>query len=236
MSAHEFDAHADSYRQTLDEALAMGGGDSLYYAARKFDALRAFMAERTRATPTAVLDFGCGTGTNLPFLRELFADAALHGVDVSSRSLELAGERGIRGCQLTPYDGQTLPFEPAVFDLVVVSNVLHHIEPSQRAATLEEIAHCMKPGGLLVVFEHNPANPVTRKVVQDCPFDVGVTLVRPQEIQSTLGELGYRITDLWNIIFVPAALKTLKATERYLRRLPLGAQYALFAEWQGRRP
>lgn len=30
MSAHEFDAHADIYRQTLDDALAIGGGDSLY--------------------------------------------------------------------------------------------------------------------------------------------------------------------------------------------------------------
>ncbi|WP_342131815.1 class I SAM-dependent methyltransferase [Hydrogenophaga sp. OTU3427] len=233
MSAHEFDAHADSYRQTLDDALAMGGGDSLYYAERKFAALRAFMAERSRATPTAVLDFGCGTGTNLPFLRELFADAALYGVDVSSRSLELAGERHVPDCQLTSYDGKTLPFDGAKFDVVVVSNVLHHIEPPHRAATLKEIARCMKPGGLLVVFEHNPANPVTRKVVRDCPFDVGVTLVRQREIQAVLRELGYRVASLWNIIFVPAALKKMNPVERSLRWLPLGAQYALFAEWQG---
>lgn len=232
MTAQEFDAHADSYRQTLDDALALGGGDSLYYAERKFAALRDFMAEDSRATPTAILDFGCGTGTNLPFLRELFADTALYGVDVSSRSLELAQERHIPRCQLTSYDGKHLPFDEAKFDLVVVSNVLHHIEPTYRAETLKEISRCMKPGGLLVVFEHNPANPVTRKVVRDCPFDVGVTLVSQGEILKVLRGLDYRVASLWNIIFVPAALKKMNAVERSLRWLPLGAQYVLFAEWQ----
>lgn len=203
MPRHEFDAHADRYRQTLDQALAIGGGDSLYYAERKFDALRAYQAERLFTTPTAILDFGCGTGINLPFLRDLFADATLQGVDVSRRSLEVAAERPVRGCQLTPYDGKTLPFDRAIFDLVVVSNVLHHIEPSDRASTLKEIARCMKPGGLLAVFEHNPLNPVTRKVVRDCPFDAGVKLVKQREIQSILHAQGYRIADLWNSIFFP---------------------------------
>lgn len=233
MSEHEFDAHADSYRQTLDDALPMSGGDSLYYAERKFAALSAFVAKHSRATPTAILDFGCGTGTNLPFLRELFACAALYGVDVSRRSLEVAGERHIPDCELTSYDGKTLPFDGAKFDVVVVSNVLHHIDTAHRAATLKEIARCMKPGGLLVVFEHNPTNPVTRKVVRDCPFDVGVKLVSQREIQAVLRDLGFRVASLWHIIFVPAALKKINVVERILRWLPLGAQYVLFAEWQG---
>lgn len=233
MNAQEFDAHADNYRQTLDDALAIGGGDSLYYAERKFAALRDFMAEGLRTTPTVVLDFGCGTGTNLPFLRELFADSTLYGVDVSSRSLDLACERHIPNCYLNSYDGKHLPFEEAKFDLVIVSNVLHHIEPTCRAGTLKEISRCMKPGGLLVVFEHNPSNPVTRKVVRDCPFDVGVTLVSQREIQTVLRDLDYRVAKLWNIIFVPAALKKINALEHSLRWLPLGAQYVLFAERQG---
>lgn len=231
MSAHEFDAHADSYRQTLDRALAIGGGDSLYYAEQKFASLRAYQNERKRAAPNAILDFGCGTGTNLPFLRDLFPGAALQGVDVSHRSLEVASERQVIGCGLTIYDGVTLPFGDATFDMVVVSNVLHHIEPLDRATTLKEIARCLKPGGLLAIFEHNPLNPVTRKVVRDCPFDAGVTLVRPREIKSVLREQGYQIASFWNIIFFPAALKKLNAIEPQMRWLPLGAQYALFAEW-----
>lgn len=230
MTAQQFDAHADSYQQTLDDALALGGGDSLYYAERKFAALRDFMAKGACAMPTEILDFGCGTGTNLPFLRELFPGIPLHGVDVSNRSLEVAQERQIPGCHLTSYDGALLPFDNATFDLVVVSNVLHHIEPAYRAATLEEICRCIKPGGLLVVFEHNPANPVTRKVVRDCPFDVGVTLVTQREIRTMLHHSGYSNARFWNIIFFPAALKKIKAFERLLRWLPLGAQYALFAE------
>lgn len=85
------------------------------------------MAERSRATPMDILNFGCGTGANLSFLRELFAHTAMHGVDVSSRSLELAGERHIPYCQLTSYDRKTLPFDDAKFD-VVVYDVLYRIE------------------------------------------------------------------------------------------------------------
>lgn len=233
MSAPEFDAHADSYRQTLDRALAIGGGDSVYYAERKFAALSAYQNERPHTAPASILDFGCGTGTNLPFLRDLFPDAALQGVDVSQRSLEVSSGRQVPRCQLALYDGTILPFEAASFDMVVVSNVLHHIEPFDRASTLREIARCLKPGGLLAVFEHNPFNPVTRRVVRDCPFDAGVTLVRPREIKSILREQGYQIASLWNIIFFPAALKKLNAVEPQMRWLPLGAQYALFAEWPG---
>lgn len=158
MSAHEFDAHADSYRKTLDNALAISRGDGFYCAERKFAALRSFMAERSRATPTAILDFGCGAGTNLSFLREIFADPALYGEDVSSRSLELARERHIPGCQLTSYDGTSLPFDGAKFD-VVVSNLLHQVEPPHRAATLREISHCMKPGGLFGCARAQPYQP-----------------------------------------------------------------------------
>lgn len=232
MSANEFDAHADSYRHTLDRALAIGGGDSVYYAERKFAALKAFQRGYSHAAPASILDFGCGTGTNLPFLRALFPDAELYGVDVSHRSLDVAGERQVCRCQLTAYDGVTLPFNASIFDMVVVSNVLHHIEPSCRASTLEEIARCLRPGGLLAIFEHNPFNPLTRKVVRDCPFDAGVTLVRPREIKSVLGAQGYEVATFWNIIFFPAALKKLNAVEHQLRWIPLGAQYALFAKRQ----
>lgn len=233
MSEKEFDSFADDYRTILDGALSLGGGESAYYAERKFDSLRAFYHARPRRLPTAILDFGCGTGTNLPFLRNLFESATLHGVDVSGRSIELAQELRIPDCELHMYDGRVLPYESGKFDLVVISNVLHHIEPSARASTLKAISRCMRPGGLLAVFEHNPANPLTRKVVRDCPFDVGVTLVKPRELRSALTGLGYRMMDHWNIIFFPAVLKRLKFIEPSLRRLPLGAQYATFAEWEG---
>lgn len=138
MSAHEFDPHADNYRKTLEDALAIARGDSLSCAERKFAALRSFMAERSHATSNAILDFGCDTGTNLSFLREIFAYTALYGEDVPSRSMVLASERHIPDCQLTSYDGKSLPFDGAKFD-VVVSNVLHQVEPPRREATLREV-------------------------------------------------------------------------------------------------
>lgn len=229
MSEVDFDAHADRYDITLDETLAIGGGDGRYYAERKFSTLAAFCHGREHATPSEVLDFGCGTGTNLPFLRQLFPHAFLHGVDVSARSIEIAETRKIPDCRLLAYDGQSLPYRDGQFDMVVASNVLHHISPGDRFATILEISRCIKAGGLFAIFEHNPRNPLTRRIVRECPFDVGVTLVRARDVVDHVRQSGFEVIALWNIIFVPASIRRLNMVEPYLRWLPLGAQYSVFA-------
>jgi SAM-dependent methyltransferase len=225
----EFDEYSDNYRQTLELTLTSYGGESLYYAERKLLALRDFISDRARTKPRAVMEFGCGIGINLPFLRRLFTDASLHGVDVSKRSLQLASELNISNCQLTPYDGSTLPFIEEAFDLVVVFNVLHHIDPIHRLKTLEEISRCIEIGALLMIVEHNPYNFITRKLVRDCPFDNGVTLVKQREVHSLLRCLGYSEIEFWNITFIPSKLKIFSKIEKFFRWLPLGAQYAVFA-------
>ena len=50
------------------------------------------------------------------------------------------------------------------FDLVFVAGVFHHIPPEERQGAADAVAAHMAPGGSLVVFEHNPYNPVTRKL------------------------------------------------------------------------
>jgi SAM-dependent methyltransferase len=233
MNTPEFDSHADQYQQTLEKTLAIGGGDSLYYAERKFSALADYFREKKVTDPSAILDFGCGTGTNLPYLRSLFNDADLFGLDVSSRSIEVARDRAIANCSLNQYDGESIPYPPASFNLIVISNVLHHIDPREREGTLEQLSRCLRPGGVIAVFEHNPWNPLTRKIVKDCPFDVGVTLVQQSDLRKIFLGLNFEVSHLWNIVFFPAKLKALNGLERHLRWLPLGAQYCMISHWRG---
>ena len=40
--------------------------------------------------PASILDFGCGTGTNMPFLLNLNGVTSLLGVDISESSLNIA--------------------------------------------------------------------------------------------------------------------------------------------------
>jgi hypothetical protein len=60
--------------------------------------------------------------------------------------------------------------------------VLHHVPPADREALLARVATKLAPGGKLVVFEHNPWNPLTRKVVAECAFDADAVLLPPTEI------------------------------------------------------
>ena len=45
---------------------------------------------------------------------------------------------------------QDMPFETGLFDIVVASEVLEHIEPATRAQALAEIHRVLKPGGWLI--------------------------------------------------------------------------------------
>ena len=68
-------------------------------------------------------------------------------------------------------------------------DVLHHVRPSDRADLVGELATRLAPGGRLVVFEHNPLNPVTVNAVQACAFDADAVLLFPWEVTRLLDSL-----------------------------------------------
>ncbi len=52
-----------------------------------------------------------------------------------------------------------------------MAGILHHIRPEKRAGALAEASSKLRKGGSLVVFEHNPLNPLTTHAADSCPFD-----------------------------------------------------------------
>ena len=61
----------------------------------------------------------------------------------------------------------------------------------------------VRPGGLAVVFEHNPYNPLTRRVVRNCEFDEGVRLLRAGEVVRHLRGTGSEIVEQRYLQFTP---------------------------------
>jgi SAM-dependent methyltransferase len=175
-----------------------------------------------------VLDFGCGTGTNLPLLREALPDADIHGTDVSEKSLEIARALNVPACEVRLYDGGELPYPPRSFDLVMIANVLHHVPIAERTAVMKQIAAILSPEGIVAIFEHNPFNPVTRRIVRDCPFDRGVVLLPPREAKQLMLDAGVQVNRIDFLTFAPAALAFLRGIDGPLRWAPLGAQYAAY--------
>jgi hypothetical protein len=88
----------------------------------------------------------------------------------------------------------------------------------------------LKPGGCIAVFEHNPINPVTRRLVADCAFDEDAVLLSLRETRDLLTrETGLSVRDSGYSLFFPHPLRRLRFLEAILRWLPLGGQYYVVA-------
>jgi hypothetical protein len=85
----------------------------------------------------------------------------------------------------------------------------------------------LRPGGHVVVFEHNPLNPVTRRAVAACPFDDDAILLWPWQARSLLRRSGFDAVTLDYIVFFPKPLAFLRRLEPRLRGVALGAQQML---------
>jgi SAM-dependent methyltransferase len=171
----------------------------------------------------ALLDFGCGIG-NLTE-RLVGRCSEVHAYDPSARSLARARERA--PAAHIHDDAKTIP--KAHFATVVLSGVLHHVAPSARAELLHTVRGLLRPGGKIVVFEHNRLNPVTRRAVAACAFDDDAILLWPWEARGVLREAGFTSVRTDYIVFFPRALAFLRPLEPKLRRVILGAQQMILA-------
>lgn len=97
----------------------------------------------------SVLDAGCGYGREL----EHFSRIGLHavGTDLSRNMLRLA-KSGEPGLEVVSSEVMRLPFKDSVFDGIWCRGVLHHIEDSEVAGTIEELKRVLKPNGILFVL------------------------------------------------------------------------------------
>ena len=223
MKAHaekEFDRYAGSYEADLETSIpdALAEGD--YFAQYKIDILAARMSGRSQST---ILDFGCGVGLSLSLLRERFPASEVRGYDVSSESLKLARER-VGTVHLTD-DLDTLP--AAGFDIILAANVFHHIPPAERIDAFTRCHGLLRDGGRMFLFEHNPLNPVTRRVFERCSFDRDAEMIRRPEAIRLARSGGLVVVRADYTLFFPKQLSMLRPLERFLCRLPLGAQYCL---------
>ena len=217
----KFDSYADSYEGLHRSSVAASGEDPAYFHDYKIDCLR-----RKGLLRGPLLDYGCGTGN----LTERFARAhgdvdEVHGYDPSSRSLAEARERA-PSAQLHS-DVSTLPrFH---FATAVLSGVLHHVPVRERDDVLATVRGTLRPGGRIVVFEHNPLNPITRRAVAACPFDDDAILLWPWQARRLLRRAGFDEVRLDYIVFFPKQLAFLRGLEPRLHRVALGAQQMLVA-------
>ncbi|MGH7266100.1 MAG: class I SAM-dependent methyltransferase [Candidatus Rokuibacteriota bacterium] len=212
-----FDRFAGDYESHLDRTVRITGEGSEYFAEYKARYLASLVPPDF---PGKVLDFGCGPGLVAQFLGPLLPRAELHGYDESAEMVARFRERAGRGRFVA--DRRELDRD---YDLIVIANVLHHVPPDGRPAAVHQLGARLRPSGRLVVFEHNPVNPLTRWAVSRCPFDEGVQLLGPTETVGHLRSAGLDAPSVRYIVFFPRALSWCRPLESRLGWCPLGAQY-----------
>jgi SAM-dependent methyltransferase len=183
-----------------------------------------FIRERVPVGST-VLDVGCGTGVLAErLLREGYN---VTGADPFAAMLErmMAREPRIRAVQAT---GQCLPFADDTFDLTYSVAVMHHIaDPKDIRDTLLEMARVTKPGGHVLVWDHNPRNPYWPILMKRVPQDTGAERLIPErELVDGLAAGGAPVVELVPLGMMPdftprPLLGAVAALERVIERAPL---------------
>ena len=227
MSKAEFDRHAESYRALHQRNIAISGEDPEYFADYKMADFQRLACEAGLASDGRYLDFGSGIGASIvPFSKHM-PSARLVCADVSQESLSLSRQKHGDCVEYAWIRGERLPFAAAEFDGAFACCVFHHIPPDQHHRALAELHRALKPGGLLMIYEHNPYNPLTVRSVRNCPFDENAVLLTAAQAQRNARAAGFALDRCDYRVFFPALLARLRPLEQRLRWLPLGAQYFL---------
>lgn len=179
-----------------------------------------------------VLDLGCGDGKSAYYIDSLCDINSYVGIDISEKSIIKAKSRNINNTTFRAYDGKNIPYEDNSFDIVFIACVLHHIDVDNRQDILSECYRVLKKGGEIIIFEHNPNNPLTLKTVKDCPFDEGIVLQTARGLKKLLSSVKFECIKVCYTIFMPrkGVFKKLIGVEKYLKWCGLGGQYYIVAK------
>ncbi len=222
----QFDQFAGNYREVLDRAVAASGEGSAYFAEYKAQYLARILP---RHSFERVLEYGCGVGLLSGYLRQHLEPERLDGFDVSLESIaNIDPSLSDQGTFTSDRDRLR-----SDYTLIVVANVFHHVDPSDRSKVVKELASRLSDGGRLAIFEHNPANPLTRRTVDRCPFDRDVVLLPATETLDLVRAASLKPIRRDYIVFLPHAFARLRFLEPSLAWLPLGAQYAVLGKKRG---
>jgi ubiquinone/menaquinone biosynthesis C-methylase UbiE len=173
----------------------------------------------------AGLDVGCGTGALAARLAAAGYDMV--GADPSEGMLAVLRERAPAVTAVAAH-GTSLPFADASFDLVISVAVMHHIADAGAVRrTLAEMVRVLRPGGRVVVWDHNPRNPYWGRLMARVPQDTGdERLIGEVELLDGLRAAGAAIVRSEQLGLVPdfvprAALPVAAAAERAVEHTPL---------------
>jgi SAM-dependent methyltransferase len=226
----EFDKYSKDYHRSIAHPVRSllesdGENEFLRAKARWIDH---WWSAAGRPPAASVLDYGCGTGLLTGYLHDLRPDWRYSAADPSAGMIDAArvtapyAEFSVLGVQRAPFTGR-------LFDLVLMSGVCHHVPWEDWARTFAQVRATLAPRGTLLIFEHNPFNPLTQIVVRSTPIDREAQMRTASFVMRALQRFGFQVEARRYLHFFPPRLRALEPLERGLAWLPLGSQYLVEA-------
>ncbi|MCA9877159.1 MAG: class I SAM-dependent methyltransferase [Thermomicrobiales bacterium] len=134
---------------------------------------------RQHAPAARALDVGAGTGLLAERLAEAGTDVV--ALDPFPGMLEQLRRRR-PDIETVVAHGEAIPLPDNHFDLAYSVAVMHHIAgPDKVRRTLAEMVRVTRPGGHILIWDHNPRNPYWPNLMRRVPQDVGSERMAPME-------------------------------------------------------
>ncbi len=180
-----------------------------------------------------VLELGCGTGYFTGELARSGADVV--AIDISPELLEIAmANCSAPNIHYQIQNAYALSYSEAMFDSVVGSSVLHHLEIREA---LQNIYRVLKPAGTIYFTEPNMLNPQIgiqknvpwlKRRLGDSPDE---TAFFRWPLRRLLEEMGYRDVRIAPFDFLHpktpvAVIDQVNALGRFLERVPMISEFA----------
>ncbi len=142
------------------------------------------------AAPQRILEIGCGDGSFAQRLTETFPAAEYVGIDIAATAGRLYRGDPDRAAFRTVLSGDLIAEGSAVFDLVVIVDVVHHIPPEDRLGVLRDAARLTAPGGMLMVKDWERGRGLSHYAAffadRVISGDKSVDFPTPQELRTLL--------------------------------------------------
>lgn len=228
MERAEFDQHADEYDKQHRENISISGEEPTYFSEYKIADLARFVQDQS-VPSESIFDFGSGIGNSLPYFRKYFTKSELHCADISPRSMEIAQARFPGAETYVQIERDQIPAADRSQDIIFTACVFHHIPHEEHVTWLRELLRITRVGGVLMIYEHNPLNPLTVRAVRTCPFDRNARLINAGKLRRAVSDAGWRAPKIAYRLFFPRAFASFRPLEDQLGWLFLGAQYRLTA-------
>lgn len=181
------------------------------------------------------LSIGCGTGEAEAHYASYFNKVI--GIDYSKAMIAKAKKLNLKNTKFKVMNATKLDFKDNYFEVIVIFNVLHHVQSYHGIIKiLKESERVLKNNGILLIYEMNPFNPVTRHVIKTLDIDKEVNLngfkrnkfpttLSPKQLKTITDKTNLKkITDYF-LIFFPKMLGFLNPLETFFEKIPLGGLY-----------